>query len=82
MTVNGAEAITASNFPTIDWNATSGKGVIKNKPTIPTVSTAGKTGSYTDLTNKPMIPTITSGTEDMTAGTSALATGALYFVYE
>ena len=28
------------------------------------------------------VPTITSGTEDMTAGTSALATGALYFVYE
>ena len=46
------------------------------------VSTAGKTGSYTDLTNKPTIPTITSGTTDMTAGTSALATGALYFVYE
>ena len=28
------------------------------------------------------VPTITSGTEDLTAGSSALTTGALYFVYE
>lgn len=28
------------------------------------------------------IPVITSGTTDLTAGTSALATGAIYLVYE
>lgn len=34
-----------------DWNATSGKAQILNKPTL-------FNGSYTDLTNKPTIPTV------------------------
>lgn len=34
-----------------DWTATSGLGVILNKPTL-------FSGSYTDLTNKPAIPTV------------------------
>ncbi len=49
-----------SNKPTIpaaqvnsDWNATSGKAQILNKPTLATVATSG---SYNDLSNKPTIP--------------------------
>lgn len=52
-----------SNKPTIpaaqvnsDWNATSGKAQILNKPTLATVATSG---SYNDLSNKPTIPTVT-----------------------
>ena len=51
-----------SNKPTIpaaqvnsDWNATSGKAQILNKPTLATVATSG---SYTDLSDKPTIPTV------------------------
>ena len=51
-----------TNKPTIpaaqvqsDWNATSGMGVILNKPTLSTVAT---TGEYSDLLNKPTIPTV------------------------
>jgi hypothetical protein len=36
-----------------DWNATSGKAQILNKPTLATVATSG---SYNDLSNKPTIP--------------------------
>lgn len=49
-----------SNKPTIpaaqvnsDWNASSGKAQILNKPTLATVATSG---SYNDLSNKPTIP--------------------------
>lgn len=38
-----------------DWNASSGMGVLLNKPTLATVATSG---SYTDLSNKPTIPTV------------------------
>ena len=55
-----------SNKPTIpaaqvqsDWNATSGMGVILNKPTLATVATSG---SYNDLSNKPTIPTVNNAT--------------------
>ena len=40
-----------------DWNASSGMGVLLNKPNLATVATSG---SYTDLSNKPTIPTIVS----------------------
>ena len=50
------------NKPTIpakqvnaDWNATSGKAQILNKPTLATVATSG---DYEDLAHKPTIPTI------------------------
>lgn len=36
-----------------DWNATSGKAQILNKPNLATVATSG---SYNDLSNKPTIP--------------------------
>lgn len=104
-----------------DWNATSGAGVINNKPTIPTkVSQLTNDSGYlttqqqadwsassgvTAIKNKPTIPTktsqltndsgfltshqslagyvkATSSTTDLTAGTSALATGHIYLVYE
>ena len=49
-----------SNKPTIpaaqvnsDWNASSGKAQILNRPTLATVATSG---SYNDLSNKPTIP--------------------------
>ena len=60
--------------------ATSGSYTdLSNKPTLATVATSG---SYNDLTGKPAIPKITSGTTDLTAGSSALATGDIYLVYE
>lgn len=60
--------------------ATSGSYTdLSNKPTLATVATSG---SYNDLTGKPTIPKITSGTTDLTAGSSALATGDIYLVYE
>ena len=57
-----------------DWNATSGVTAIKNKPTIPTKTS--------QLTNDSGYVKATSGTTDLTAGTSPLATGELYLVYE
>lgn len=50
----------------------------------PTANLAGvaTSGNYGDLNNKPTIPVITSGTTDLTAGTSTLATGAIYLFYE
>lgn len=64
-----------TNKPTIpaaqvnsDWNATSGKAQILNKPTLATVATSG---SYNNLSNKPTIPT--AGT--ITSGSTGYATG-------
>ena len=57
-----------------DWNATSGVTAIKNKPTIPSKTS--------QLTNDSGYVKATSGTTDLTAGTSPLATGELYLVYE
>lgn len=42
-----------------DWNATSGKAQILNKPTL-------FNGSYTDLTNKPTIPTVPTQVSSLT----------------
>lgn len=51
-----------------DWNATSGKGQILNKPTLASVATSG---SYNDLSNKPSIPTVTIATQaEAEAGTN------------
>lgn len=36
----------------------------------------------TDYATKAQVPTITTGTEDLTAGSSSLATGTYHFVYE
>lgn len=104
-----------------DWNATSGAGVINNKPTIPTKTSQltndsgflttqqqadwSASSGVTAIKNKPTIPTktsqltndsgfltshqslagyvkATSSTTDLTAGSSALATGQIYLVYE
>lgn len=104
-----------------DWNATSGAGVINNKPTIPTKTSQltndsgflttqqqadwSASSGVTAIKNKPTIPSktsqlandsgfltshqslagyvkATSSTTDLTAGTSALATGHIYLVYE
>jgi hypothetical protein len=104
-----------------DWNATSGAGVINNKPTIPTKTSQltndsgflttqqqadwSASSGVTAIKNKPTIPTktsqlandsgfltshqslagyvkATSSTTDLTVGTSALATGHIYLVYE
>ena len=53
-----------TNKPTIpaaqvqtDWNATTGMGVLLNKPNLATVATSG---SYNDLSNKPTIPSLPS----------------------
>lgn len=57
-----------------DWNATSGVTAIKNKPTIPSKTS--------QLTNDSGYVKATSGTTDLTAGSSDLATGEIYLVYE
>ena len=63
--------------------ATSGNyNDLSGKPTIPVLATVATSGNYSDLNGKPSIPVITSGTTDLTAGTSALATGAVYLLYE
>ena len=63
--------------------ATSGNyNDLSGKPTIPVLATVATSGNYSDLSGKPSIPVITSGTTDLTAGTSALATGAVYLLYE
>ena len=46
------------------------------------LATVATSGNYNDLNGKPSIPVITSGTTDLTAGSSALATGAVYLLYE
>ena len=73
--VNGNVSI---NIPTptpqvnSDWNATSGKAQILNKPTL-------FSGSYNDLTNKPTIPTNTSNlTNDSGFTTEAPNDGKQY----
>lgn len=71
---------------------------ISNNVISATGGGGGGTTDYTDLTNKPQInsvtlsgnksfsdlgiPEITYSTTDLTAGTSILATGTFYFVYE
>lgn len=71
---NDAGYITAAQVPAqvnADWNATSGKAQILNKPTLfdgnynsltnrPNLATVATTGNYNDLTNKPTIPTVPS----------------------
>lgn len=46
-----------------DWNATSGKAQILNKPNLATVATSGK---YSDLSGKPTIPTKVTDLSDAT----------------
>lgn len=60
-----------------DWNATSGLAQIKNKPIIPTVPT-----KLSGFTNDMGFAKIQSSTTDLTAGSSTLATGTVYLVYE
>ena len=52
-------------------------GSLANPTLTGTATLNGKNVATVD-----QIPTITSGTEDLQAGVSELATGALYFVYE
>lgn len=78
-----------SNKPTIpaaqvnsDWNATSGKAQILNKPTLATVATSG---SYTDLSDKPTIPTVPTNvsafTNDANYITATQLTNKKYISY-
>jgi len=53
-----------------NWTATTGLGVILNKPTL-------FSGSYTDLTNKPSIPTSFSSLVNSTKTVSLASTGVL-----
>jgi hypothetical protein len=59
-----------------DWNATTGLGVILNKPTL-------FSGSYVDLTNKPTIPTtlLGLGITDGTVGQVLTTNGAGQFTF-
>ena len=73
--LSGKPSIPAAQVQS-DWNATTGLGVILNKPTLFSGAYADLTGkptlfsgSYTDLTNKPAIPSTTDG---LTEGTTSL----------
>ena len=59
-----------------DWNATTGLGVILNKPTL-------FSGSYVDLTNKPTIPStlLGLGITDGTVGQVLTTNGAGQFTF-
>jgi hypothetical protein len=70
-----------------DWNASSGLGVILNKPTFfsgsytdltskPSLATVATSGSYTDLTSKPTLGTAAS--KDIPATGNASATQVVY----
>ncbi|KVH51165.1 hypothetical protein [Burkholderia diffusa] len=53
-----------------DWNASSGPGVILNRPTLATVATSG---SYTDLSNTPTIPAAQVNSDwDATSGVAQI----------
>ena len=67
----------AKKANTADVNAT-----FANYTPTASLATVATSGNYNDLSGKPLIPVITSGTTDLTAGTSALATGAIYLLYE
>ena len=74
-----------SNKPTIpaaqvnsDWNASSGKAQILNKPTLATVATSG---SYSDLTGTPSVPTFTLQNTDPGEG-GTLAANSFIGVYQ
>lgn len=69
--------------PTADSEAANKAYVDKSIADIPeaTTSTAGLI-SASDKSKIDAAPVITSGTTDLTAGTSALASGAIYLVYE
>jgi hypothetical protein len=57
-----------------NWNATSGLGVILNKPSLATVATSG---NYNDLSNKPSLATVaTSGNYNDLSNKPSLATVA------
>lgn len=58
------------------------KTELANYTPTASLATVATSGNYGDLSGKPSIPVITSGTTDLTAGTSALATGAVYLLYE
>ena len=55
-----------------DWNASTGMGVLLNKPTLATVATSG---SYNDLSNQPTIPTASSATPNMDGTGAAGSSG-------
>lgn len=67
-----------------DWNASTGAAAIKNKPTIPTKTSqlTNDSGFLTSHQSLAGYVKATSSTTDLTAGTSALATGQIYLVYE
>ncbi|KWO48990.1 hypothetical protein [Burkholderia territorii] len=53
-----------------DWNASSGPGVILNRPTLATVATSG---SYTDLSNTPTVPAAQVNSDwDATSGVAQI----------
>lgn len=82
-TMTGATASTAGTMGLVPAPAIGDQDkVLKGDGTWGALSTVATSGSYNDLSNKPTIPSITASTDDLTPGTSQLATGSYYFVYE
>lgn len=68
----------------VEFGINSSSTVVGNSSVALALAGSGTRPTYNG-SNVPLmsdVPTITSGTEDLTAGSSALTTGALYFVYE
>ena len=78
VTVDSSLSSTSEN-PVQNKVINAALGLKANTSALATVATSG---NYSDLNGKPSIPVITSGTTDLTAGSSALATGAVYLLYE
>lgn len=84
---NGSSSSARSNAYTLDWDGNgwyAGKvsaGTVEN-PAAPTQANDLATKKYVDDTFAQSAPAYLSGTEDLTAGTSPLETGKLYFMYE
>lgn len=73
-TAEVAEAIAATGQVNADWNATSGKAQILNKPVLSAVATSG---NYADLNGKPALAAVaTSGSYNDLQNKPATMTGA------
>lgn len=77
--LSGTAGTTTEFLPSSKVATKTELGSYATKTELATVATSG---NYSDLSGKPSIPVITSGTTDLTAGSSALATGAVYLLYE
>lgn len=85
------KGLSSNDYTTTEKNKLAGIATGANNYTHPSthpasmitgLATVATSGNYNDLSGKPVIPVITSGTEELTPGTSPLADGVVYLQYE